>query len=123
LNGSLAPDTFQFNTSVLFLLIVVFGGPGRLIGPAVGAAIDRSLITTADMRVEVETRGEHTRGETVASRHNSSDRKVLRGDRYVIEGIEKVQPNAHVAVASDAGRFIQLFISRMRGSDDSGNED
>jgi branched-chain amino acid transport system permease protein len=39
LSGSLAPDTFQFNTSVLFLLIVVFGGPGRLIGPAVGAAI------------------------------------------------------------------------------------
>ena len=39
LNGSLAPDTFQFNTSVFFLLIVVFGGPGRLIGPAIGAAI------------------------------------------------------------------------------------
>lgn len=80
---------------------------------AVGAAIDRSLITTQEMRVDVELSGAHTRGETVASRHNSSDRKVLRGDRYVIEGIEKVQPNVHVAVESDARRFIQLFISRI----------
>jgi purine nucleosidase len=82
---------------------------------AVGAVIDRRLITTADMRVDVETRGEHTRGETVASRHNSSDRKVLRGNRYVIDGIEKVQPNVHVAVESDARRFIQLFVSRLAG--------
>ncbi|MGD0922350.1 MAG: nucleoside hydrolase [Terriglobia bacterium] len=82
---------------------------------AVGAVIDRSLITTADMRVDVETRGEHTRGETVASRHNSSDRKVRRGNRYVIDGIEKVQPNVHVAVESDAKRFIQLFVSRVAG--------
>jgi len=82
---------------------------------AVGATIDRGLITTQDMRVDVETRGEFTRGETVASRHNSSDLKVLQGDRYVIEGIEMVEPNVHVAVASDARRFIQLFISRIAG--------
>jgi len=81
----------------------------------VGSVIDRSLITAEDMRVDIETRGEHTRGETVASRHNSSDRKILRGDRYVIEGIEKVQPNVHVAVESDAGRFIALFLSRLAG--------
>ena len=82
---------------------------------AVGAAIDRSLITTQDMRVDIETRGEFTRGETVASRHNSSDLTVLHGDRSAVEGIEKVQPNVHVAVASDARRFIQLFISRIAG--------
>lgn len=82
---------------------------------AVGAALDPSLITTQDMRVDVELSGAHTRGETVASRHNSSDRRVLRGDHYVIEGIEKVQPNVHVAVGSDARRFIQLFISRVAG--------
>ena len=80
---------------------------------AVGAAIDRSLISSQDMRVDVETSGTHTRGETVASRHNSSDRKVLSGDRYIIEGIEKVQPNVHVAVESDARRFVQLFVSRI----------
>jgi inosine-uridine nucleoside N-ribohydrolase len=82
---------------------------------AVGAAIDRSLIRTPDMRVDVETRGEFTRGETVASRHNSSDRKVLRDNRYAIEGIDKVKPNVHVAVESDARRFVELFISRLAG--------
>jgi len=82
---------------------------------AVGAVIDRSLITTQDMRVDVETQGEFTRGETVASRHNSSDHEVLRGDRYVIEGVESVHPNVHVAVDSDSKRFIELFISRLEG--------
>jgi inosine-uridine nucleoside N-ribohydrolase len=67
------------------------------------------------MRVEVETRGEFTRGETVASRHNSSDRRVLRGERYAVDGVEKVQPNVHVAVESDSKRFIDLFISRLGG--------
>jgi purine nucleosidase len=82
---------------------------------AVGVAIDRSLITTQDMWVDVETRGEFTRGETVASRHNSSDRRVLRGERYVIDGIETVHPNVHVAVESKSQRFIDLFISRIAG--------
>ena len=82
---------------------------------AVGAVIDRSLITTQDMRVEVETRGEFTRGETVASRHNSSDHRVSRGDHYVVDGVEKVQPNVHVAVESDSRRFIDLLISRLAG--------
>jgi inosine-uridine nucleoside N-ribohydrolase len=82
---------------------------------AVGAVIERSLITTQDMRVEVETRGEFTLGETVASRHNSSDHQVLRGDRYVVDGIERVHPNVHVAVESDSQRFIELFISRLAG--------
>jgi purine nucleosidase len=82
---------------------------------AVGAVIDRSLITTQDMWVEVETGGEFTRGETVASRHNSSDRRVLRGERYVVDGVEKVRPDVHVAVESDSKRFIELFISRLAG--------
>ncbi|MFB3921690.1 MAG: nucleoside hydrolase [Terriglobia bacterium] len=82
---------------------------------AVGAAIDRRLITTQDMRVDVETRGAYTRGETVASRHNSTDRLILRDNRYVVEGIARVQPNVHVAVESDARRFIELFISRIAG--------
>ena len=82
---------------------------------AVGAAIDRTLLKTIDMRVDVETRGEFTRGETVASRHNSSDQKVMRGDRYVIEGIERVTPNVHVAVGVEAERFLELFITRLAG--------
>jgi inosine-uridine nucleoside N-ribohydrolase len=82
---------------------------------AVGAAIDRGLITTQDMRVEIETRGEYTRGETVANRHNSSDRDVERDHHRAVVGIKKVTPNVHVAVGSDAPRFIELFISRIAG--------
>lgn len=82
---------------------------------AVGAVIDRTFITTQEMRVDIETRGEFTRGQTVANRQSSVDRRVLRGNRYVIEGVEKLEPNARVAVGVDARRFIDFFISRMAG--------
>jgi purine nucleosidase len=82
---------------------------------AVGVAIDATLVKAPDMHVDVETRGEFTRGETVANRHGLIERNVLHGDRYVIEGIDKVGPNAKVCVDVDAERFLQLFISRVRG--------
>jgi purine nucleosidase len=82
---------------------------------AVGVAIDPSLVKAPGMHVDVETRGEFTRGETVANRHGYVERNVLHGDRYVIEGADKVEPNAKVCVEVDAERFIQLFISRIHG--------
>jgi purine nucleosidase len=82
---------------------------------AVGVAIDATLVKAPAMHVDVETRGEFTRGETVANRHGVVERNVLHGDRYVIEGADKVEPNAKVCVDVDADRFLQLFISRIRG--------
>ena len=82
---------------------------------AVGVAIDASLVKAPEMHVDVETRGEFTRGETVANRHGMIERNVLHGDRYVIEGIDKVAPNAKVCVDVDADRFLQLFVSRIKG--------
>jgi purine nucleosidase len=82
---------------------------------AVGAAIDRSVIQTQAMHVDVETRGLFTRGETVANRRNSVERNVPHEDRLWIEGIEVVKPNAQVAVGSDAGKFAEMFIERIRG--------
>ena len=82
---------------------------------AVGVAIDASLVKAPPMHVDVETRGEFTRGETVANRHNAVERNVLHGDRYIIEGLDKVEPNAKVCVEVDADRFLQLFVSRIRG--------
>jgi purine nucleosidase len=67
------------------------------------------------IRVDVETRGEFTRGETVANRHGAVERNVLHGDRYIIEGVDKVEPNAKVCIDVDADRFLQLFVSRIRG--------
>jgi purine nucleosidase len=82
---------------------------------AVGVAIDATLVKAPPMHVDVETRGEFTRGETVANRHGAVERNVLHGDRYIIEGLDKVEPNAKVCVDVDANRFLQLFVSRLRG--------
>src|SRR5277367_4640484 len=86
---------------------------------AVGVAIDPSLVTAPAMHVDVETRGEYSRGETVANRRNEIERNVLHhfpdGDRYVIEGVDKVTPNARVCVDVQADKFLQLFVSRIQG--------
>ncbi len=82
---------------------------------AVGVAIDRTLVKTQPMHVEVETRGEFTRGETVANRRNEVERNVLHGDRYIIEGVDKVPANVQVCTSIDGERFKQLFISRVQG--------
>jgi inosine-uridine nucleoside N-ribohydrolase len=81
---------------------------------AVGVAIDSTLVTAPLMHVEVETRGEFTRGETVANRRNEIERNVLHGDRYIIEGLDKVEPNAKVCTEVQADRFLQLFVSRIQ---------
>jgi inosine-uridine nucleoside N-ribohydrolase len=82
---------------------------------AVGVAIDATLVTAPAMHVEVETRGEFTRGETVANRRNQIERNVFHGDRYIIEGLDKVEPNAKVCTEVQADRFLQLFVSRIQG--------
>jgi inosine-uridine nucleoside N-ribohydrolase len=94
-----------------------FGFPGAaMYDPvAVGVAVDPSIATTQNMHVDVETRGEFTRGETVANRHNTVERNVLHGDRYKIEGLDRVQPNAKVCVDVKADRFLEMFVSRIKG--------
>lgn len=81
---------------------------------AVGVAIDSTLVEAPEMHVDVETRGEFTRGETVANRHGYVEHNVLHGDRYMIEGVDRVAPNAKVCVNVDAKRFLQLFVSRIQ---------
>src|SRR5208282_930953 len=51
---------------------------------AVGIALDPTLGTLKEMHVDVETRGEFTRGETVANRMGSDENNVLHGDHYEI---------------------------------------
>ena len=86
---------------------------------AVGVAIDAALVTAPAMHVDVETRGEFTRGETVANRRNEIERNVLRhfpdGDHYVIEGLDKVAPNAKVCIDVRAEKFLEMFVSRLQG--------
>jgi len=86
---------------------------------AVGVAIDSTLVKAPAMHVDVETRGEFTRGETVANRRGAIERNVLHhfpdGDRYVIEGLDKVEPNAKVCTEVNAEKFLQMFVSRIQG--------
>ena len=82
---------------------------------AVATAIDPSLVTLKEMHVDVETRGEFTRGETVANRMGSDEINVLHGDHYEIEGVIPLKANARVCLASDAERFLELFIGRIKG--------
>jgi purine nucleosidase len=82
---------------------------------AVGIALDSTLGTLKEMHVDVETKGEFTRGETVANRMGSNENNILHGDHYEIEGVTYLKPNARVCLASDADRFLQLFVSRVKG--------
>ena len=90
---------------------------------AVGVAVDATLVTAPLMRVDVETRGEFTRGETVANRRGEIERNVFHADaagdpmggRYIIEGLDRVQPNAKVCIEVQAEKFLQLFVSRIQG--------
>src|SRR5581483_3192978 len=94
-----------------------FNSPGTpMYDPlAVGVAIDSTLVKAPEMHVDVETRGEFTRGETVANRRGYVEKNVLHGDHYVIEAADKVTPNAKVCTDVEADRFLQLFVSRIQG--------
>jgi inosine-uridine nucleoside N-ribohydrolase len=94
-----------------------FGSPGTpMYDPlAVGVAIDATLVKSQEMHVDVETRGDFTRGETVANRRGAVERNVLHGDHYVIEAVDQIAPNAKVCVDVDANRFLQLLVSRIKG--------
>jgi inosine-uridine nucleoside N-ribohydrolase len=82
---------------------------------AMSAVIDRTLITTQLLHVDVELRGEFTRAETVANRQNALNRKVPRGDHLVFAGTEPLRPNVNVATDIDAERFARLLIARLSG--------
>jgi inosine-uridine nucleoside N-ribohydrolase len=80
---------------------------------AMGAVVDRGVITAQEMRIDVETRGELTRGATVATRE--VPRLEERDGRLSLVGFKPAAPNVKVAVDVKAERFLELFISRMTG--------
>jgi len=82
---------------------------------AVGVALDPSLVTLKEMHVDVETKGEFTRGETVANRMGFNEKNVLHGDHYEIEGFDYLKANARVCLDSNAEKFLNLFVSRIKG--------
>ena len=51
----------------------------------------------------------------MANRMGSNENNVLHGDYYEIEGAIQLTINARVCLASDADRFVELFITRLKG--------
>lgn len=65
---------------------------------AVAAVCDPSLLKTEWMRVDIETKGEFTRGRTVCA----------------LGWMSGKAPNVRVAVDIDAERFLKMLIERLR---------
>jgi pyrimidine-specific ribonucleoside hydrolase len=68
---------------------------------AIGALIDPTIVHTAPLSVQVETKGELTTGMLVA------DRRPLHSDL-------KAPANVHVALEVDAARFLKMFLHRLQ---------
>ena len=69
------------------------------------------------MRVDVETRGEFTRGETVKANLIWLGREQRSAPAITaeIESVVELKPNARVCLASGADRCVELFIARLKG--------
>ncbi len=80
---------------------------------AMAAVIDRSLIRTELLRVDVELRGEFTRGQTVVNRRNAHNRRVPVEGHLEFRGTEPLEPNVHVALDIDVKRFLEFLIDRL----------
>ena len=110
----------RFAAAVLRFQIGTYQGTGFAGGAihdalAVGAIVRPSLLETKPMRVDIETGGNFTRGETVANRSNAEDRVVWAGNWYETVGVNAVTPKVNVAVGVQAPSFIQMFIERITG--------
>ncbi len=82
---------------------------------AVGVVVDRTFVETQDLYVDVETKGEKTRGETVAARKGySMEFRESQGTRTVV-GRKELTPNAKVCVEVDKERFLNFFAQRVLG--------
>jgi inosine-uridine nucleoside N-ribohydrolase len=116
-HGPLNDFAVQVLTFLLGLEVKYGSGGGTpMYDPlAIGEAIDPSILTKTAMHVDVETRGDYTRGETVANRRGGTERNVLHGDHYEIEGLDSVTANAKVATAVNPEKFFQLLNTRLKG--------
>jgi inosine-uridine nucleoside N-ribohydrolase len=82
---------------------------------AVGVVVDPTFVETQDLHVDVETKGEKTRGETVAARKGySMEFRESHGTRTVV-GRKELTPNAKVCVEVDSERFLNFFVERVLG--------
>ncbi len=82
---------------------------------AMAAVIDPTLIETHHLHVDVELHGELTRGQTVVNRRNRRVHTEGLGDGLVLGGVERIEPNAHVALDIHREHFLELLVGRLSG--------
>lgn len=70
---------------------------------AAATVVDPSLVTTRKYHVEIETKSDLTRGQTVTDRRD-----------WLPESYRKT-PNTNVCTSIDGERFLKMFISRITG--------
>lgn len=92
----------RFITDLCMDLIDRYGGVSLHDPLAVAATIDPSLVKTERVRVDVETKGEVTRGMTVVDR-----RRYHRSDAET--------GNVEACVSVDGPRFLDMFFERVVG--------
>jgi inosine-uridine nucleoside N-ribohydrolase len=82
---------------------------------AVVSFLDRSVLKTQDMYVDIETSGELTAGETVAYRNapirRSPPSMAEPAGWFVLS--DTFKPNTHVAVDVDVDKFFKIFVGRL----------
>jgi inosine-uridine nucleoside N-ribohydrolase len=77
--------------------------------------VDPSIIMLEDFRVEIETAGDFTAGETIGYRH-APVRRSAPVEGAAAPTANVFSPNAKVAVDLNVERFLTLLIDRIGGS-------
>jgi inosine-uridine nucleoside N-ribohydrolase len=80
---------------------------------AVAALARPELVTCRPLRVEIETEGRLTAGQSVANVAGVVERLESRGDHDDVAGLARPEPNCRVALDVDAAGFVDLFCARL----------
>ncbi len=112
---------FAAEISIYYINIVknLFHGQGgvALHDPlAVAVAIDKSLVTSYPMQVQIVTSEGVAYGQTVVNQHLMTEAVEERDGRLVISAFGRVEPNADVPMQVDRQRFIDMFMTRILAS-------
>ncbi len=90
-----------------------WAGPALHDPLAVAVACQPDLVETKRVKVEVETAGDVTRGQSVAWLSGRREQLVDCGDHDDVIGYEPVAGNVDVALTLEQERFFDLFFRRL----------
>jgi purine nucleosidase len=80
---------------------------------AVAALVHPALLTCRPLRVEIETQGRLTAGQSLANLAGVLEQVESRGDHDDVVGLTRPEPNCRVALGLDTPAFVDLFCQRL----------